>query len=224
MWNKIILLNFGRLMSQKIYHITHIDNLPGIIRDGVLWSDAKRLENRLDCEIVGMQDIKRRRLVELEVSCHPGTKVGQYVPFYFCPRSVMLYILYRANHVEITYRGGQVPILHLQADLHAVIRWAESNHVPWAFSDRNAGSRFASFFNEIDKLSQLDWEAVRNSDFRDPQVKEGKQAEFLVLNAFPWNLVEYIGVINTKLYNQVQGVLTSASHKPQAGIQTGWYY
>ncbi len=39
-----------------------------------------------------MSEIKRRRVEELEVDCHPGTKVGDYVPFYFCPRSVMLFV------------------------------------------------------------------------------------------------------------------------------------
>jgi hypothetical protein len=60
-----------------------------------------------------MSAIKRRRVEELEVSCHPGTKVGDYVPFYFCPRSVMLYVIHRANHPDLSYRGGQEPIVHL---------------------------------------------------------------------------------------------------------------
>jgi len=46
----------------KIYHITHYQNLPKIIESGVLWSDAKRIELGLECAIVGMSNIKRRRL------------------------------------------------------------------------------------------------------------------------------------------------------------------
>ena len=60
----------------KIYHITHLENLPQIV-DGVLWSDAERIRRQLNCKIVGMSEIKRRRLEELEVHCHPGTKVGE---------------------------------------------------------------------------------------------------------------------------------------------------
>jgi hypothetical protein len=37
--------------------------------------------------VVGMSEIKRRRLEALDVDCHPGSKVGEYVPFYFCPRN-----------------------------------------------------------------------------------------------------------------------------------------
>ena len=73
-----------------------------------------------------MSEIKRRRLEELDVKSHPGTKVGQYVPFYFCFRSIMLYLLYQGNHPELTYRGGQRPIIHLEADFNATVEWA--NH------------------------------------------------------------------------------------------------
>lgn len=64
----------------KIYHITHLDNLAGIV-DGLIWSDAERIARNLNCTVVGMSEIKRRRLEEIEVDCRPGTMVGEYVPF-----------------------------------------------------------------------------------------------------------------------------------------------
>jgi len=57
----------------KIYHITHVRNLDTIIKDGVLWSDAERIARGVDCEIVGMSAIKKRRLEQLAVDCHPRT-------------------------------------------------------------------------------------------------------------------------------------------------------
>jgi hypothetical protein len=68
-----------------------------------------------------MTAIKARRLYELEVDCHRGTKVGEYVPFYFCPRSIMLFLLHRGNHPDMNYTGGQRPIVHLVADLNEVV-------------------------------------------------------------------------------------------------------
>lgn len=141
--------------NPKIYHITHLRNLADIIRAGVLWSDAKRIELGLDCEIVGMSDIKRRRLEELSVDCHPGTKVGQYVPFYFCPRSIMLYILHMGNHPDLNYREGQRPVIHLQADLAKAVRWAANNGVRWAFSDRNAGTFMQTFIGGLRTWTRL---------------------------------------------------------------------
>lgn len=75
----------------KIYHITHVDNLPAIVRDRVLLSDAIIAARGGPNVTIGMSEIKRRRIEEITVSCHSDTKVGDYVPFYFCPRSVMLF-------------------------------------------------------------------------------------------------------------------------------------
>ena len=99
---------------RRIYHITHVDNLPGIVAQGGLFSDAARLTGNHATREVGMSNIKARRL-RLPVRPHPGTHVGGYVPFYLCPRSIMLFVLHCANHAELIYRGGQGPIVHLSA-------------------------------------------------------------------------------------------------------------
>ncbi|MGH9799304.1 MAG: type II toxin-antitoxin system toxin DNA ADP-ribosyl transferase DarT [Blastocatellia bacterium] len=208
----------------KIYHITHLRNLAQIVAAGGLWSDTERIAQGLDCKIVGMSEIKRRRLEELEVGCHPATKVGQYVPFYFCPRSIMLYILHQGNHPDLDYRGGQQPIVHLQADLRATVEWAAQNTVRWAFSTTNAGARYASFYDSLDRLHEVNWAAVAVTDFRNAEVKDGKQAEFLVCDWFPWELVEKVGVFNQNVADDVLNVLTATEHAPVVSIERSWYY
>lgn len=209
--------------SPKIYHITHLQNLPQIV-DGFLWSDAERIRRQLNCTIVGMSEIKRRRLEELEVDCHPGTKVGEYVPFYFCPRSIMLFLLYKGNHVDLTYTGGQRPIVHLRADLRRVVEWAEFEGRRWAFSSGNAGTRYAQFFNDLDELERLDWNAIAATNWKDLIVRERKQAEFLVEESFPWELVERIGVIGNMIAKSVADILSRAGHKPEVVVAPNWYY
>jgi hypothetical protein len=206
-----------------VTHITHLENLPQMV-DGVLWSDAERIRQGLNCQIVGMSEIKRRRLEELEVGCHPGTKVGEYVPFYFCFRSIMLYLLYQGNHPELTYRGGQRPIVHLEADLRAVVDWAETNGKRWSFSNGNAGTRYTPFFDDLDELNVLDWTAIAATDWKDPFVKERKQAEFLIEESFPWELIERIGVIDNETAQRVTGALELADHKPAVVVVRNWYY
>lgn len=208
----------------KIYHITHIDNLASMVAAGCIESDGRRIRQGLDQTVIGMTEIKRRRLFELDVPCHPGTRVGDYVPFYFCPRSIMLFIIHKANHPDVAYQGGQHPILHLRADMASVMDWADQYNVRWAFSDRNAGTRFAAFYNSRAKLSRIAWDAVQSTDFRDVQVKEGKQAEFLVHDIFPWQLVEHIGVIDTAVKAGVETILGSAHHKPVVQVERSWYY
>ena len=39
----------------------------------------------------------------------------------------MLYVISMANHPELPYRGGQGPIIHLEADLRQTVARADSN-------------------------------------------------------------------------------------------------
>ncbi len=211
-------------LNPKIYHITHQKNLPQMIQSGVLWSDAKRIQMNLDCEIVGMDQIKNRRLHELQVSCHPGTMVGEYVPFYFCPRSIMLYILHKGNLPDLKYTEGQEPIVHLQADLRSVVNWAHRQNRRWAFTDRNAGIRYTFFSSSLNDLRHLNWAAIHSDQWGDSITKEGKQAEFLLYESFPWELIEKIGVHNQKIADEVKKTIASSGHCPIVSVQHRWYY
>lgn len=197
--------------------------MPQIV-DGLLLSDAERIRQELNCRMVGMSEIKRRRLEELEVSCHPGTKVGEYVPFYFCARSIMLYLLAKGNHVDLTYQGGQRPIVHLEADVGRVVEWADSAGRRWAFSNGNAGTRYTQFFDHVEQFDVLDWDAINATQWKDLIVRERKQAEFLVTQSFPWELVERIGVIDQEMADSVADVLGRAQHRPEILVAQSWYY
>ena len=208
----------------KIYHITHVDNLDGIVANGGLLSDRNVLATGAATQPIGMSGIKKRRLEELAVDRHPGTMVGDYVPFYFCPRSIMLFVLHCANHSELTYRGGQDPIVHLEADLYSVIEWAGQNGRPWAFSLSNAGAYYVEFRSSVDELDQLNWSAIAERDFRDPNVKEGKQAEFLLYGGFPFDLVERIGVRLPVVQASAAAGIKAANHQPTLQIRPDWYF
>ncbi len=93
-------------VDPKIYHIVHVDRLPSIIKDGWLWCDAETAKHALPGTTIGMNNIKQRRLNQLKLHSHMDLHVGDCVPFYFCPRSVMLYLIAQGNHPELTYRGG----------------------------------------------------------------------------------------------------------------------
>jgi len=208
----------------KIYHITHVDNLTRIITRGGLFSDARMLKEGGPDQAIGMSKIKQRRLKEIEVTCRRGTMVGEYVPFYFCPRSVMLYLIYRGNHPELDYRGGQDPIIHLEADLYQVVEWADNKGVPWAFSLLNAGAYIVEFRSNLQDLHELDWKAITATDFRDPDIKERKQAEFLIYDFFPFELVERIGVYDETIRAKVRRALAGSKYKPLIEIRRDWYY
>jgi hypothetical protein len=213
-----------------IYHITHVDNLPAIIAHGGLISDAAMIARGGPTAAIGMGTIKQRRL-SLPVSCHPGLNVGDCVPFYFCPRSIMLFVIHCANNPELAYRGGQGPIVHLEADLRAVVQWANSQPRRWAYSLSNAGASYAQFRNSLNDLGDIDWDAVASTNFSNGsytpsglRVKEGKQAEFLLHDAFPWHLVQRIGVASQAIAIKARNALINATHQPQVAVEPSWYF
>ena len=206
----------------KIYHIAHVDRLPSIVAAGGLLSDALVQAQQLGGTMVGMNHIKQRRLTELQLASHPGLFVGACVPFYFCPRSVMLYLIHRRN-AELAYQGGQTPIIHLQADLGAVVAWANAQPARWAFTLSNAGSYFFEDRNDLASLGEINWPAVQALNWSGG-LKEGKQAEFLLEQRFPWHLVERIGVHSAAIYGQVVNALPAHGHRPTVEVRPDWYY
>jgi hypothetical protein len=209
--------------NPKIYHIVHIDRLANIVASGGLSSDALVRANGCVGTTIGMGDLKAARLARA-VPPHPGTHVGDYVPFYFCSRSVMLYVIYMANHPALAYRGGQGPIVHLEADLYQVLDWADANGRPWAFSLGNATAVFTEFRASRDHLGELRWDLIPQGQFTDPQVKEAKQSELLVRDFFPWTLVERIGAQSDAVANQAAQLVAAAQHRPTVQRVQQWYY
>jgi hypothetical protein len=209
-------------VNPKIYHIVHMDKLGSIIGDGHLWSDAIQVKNPKPGTVIGMNDIKARRLNRLQLTSRPGLFVGQCVPFYFCPRSVMLYLLFRGNREGLCYRGGQQPIIHLEADLHTSVSWAEQTGHRWAFTLSNAGANYFEDRCDLGQLNEIDWAAVAARDWS--RVRDGKQAEFLVEHCFPWHLVERIGVHSSVIAKQVASALKGATHRPRVEVCADWYY
>lgn len=209
--------------APKVYHITHVDNLPAIIGAGGLVSDAAIIALGGGEVSIGMADIKAYRLRK-PVGCHAGTCVGDYVPFYFCSRSIMLFVISCRNNPGLAYSGGQESIVHLEADMHDVVAWAEARGRRWAFSDMNARTGYAGFYCDLTRLDEIDWTAVGAHRWAADEIKEAKQAEFLLHEEFPWSLISRIGVIDADMKPEVEAILKGADHKPTVEVQRTWYY
>ncbi len=208
--------------NPKIYHIVHVDRLPSIVADGFIWSDAEAGRRDAPGTTIGVDKIKRRRLSELTLgNSHPDLHVGECAPFYFCPRSVMLYVIHMANLPELTYQGGQGPIVHLQADLRQSVAWADANRRRWAFTTSSAAAKEFEDYNDLAHLDKVDWDAVESQDWRG---RRGKQAEFLMEHSFPWSLVERIGAHSPEICDRVRVAMTGAEHQPVVEATPTWCY
>ena len=209
-------------MKPKIYHIVHVDRLPSIVSDGRLWCDAKMVHRNAAGTSIGISSIKQRRL-SLPLTSHPDLHVGDCVPFYFCPRSVMLYVVHMGNNPELEYGDGQEPIVHLEADLRRTVAWAKCNNHRWAFTSSNAGSYYFEDYADLAQLDKIDWDAVQASTWAGER-KGPKQAEFLIEDSFPWALVSRVGIKSRQTYDKVHAALSRSRHRPRVEIRPDWYY
>lgn len=203
----------------RIFHITHVSNLNGIIDHGGLACD--RQAQALGPICIGHQHIKARRMVR-PVPCFPGGTLGDYVPFYFAPRSPMLYSICCGNVQG--YVGGQTQVMHLVSSAEAV----QTAGLSYVFTEGHAEISFSKFFVKLTDLKKIDWKIMEAKYWRDTDAdgdrKRRRQAEFLVHNFFPWNLIHYIGVYNNNVEREVNELLKGSTHKPKVGMERSWYY
>jgi hypothetical protein len=203
-----------RAAEVLIYHITDVENLPSILKDGGLHSDAFMAQG--NPAVIGYSHIKQRRLTEIRVPCCNNRFVGEFVPFYFCPRSPMLYTINQGATGRPP--GCQATIVHLVSNVGAAIRLGQA----WAISDGNAGAFHTFFDADLGALDGLDWPAIRARDWRGRTHE--KSAEFLVEDFFPWSCVQQIGCHNSTVAQQVKALIQGHSHQPSVDVQPLWYY
>jgi hypothetical protein len=200
-----------------IYHITHVRNLDRVLAEGGLHCD--RLAQELKAVNIGHMHIKARRLNRVVPNGPRGT-VGDYVPFYFAPRSPMLYAINRG--VVEGYAEGQQPVIYLCTTAEAV----NEAGLRWVFTEGHADMGYTDFFDDLRHLDKVDWNLMGERYWHDtnddPDRKRRRQAEFLVHQFFPWNLVSYIGVYDRSIAEAVGKVVRSDN--PEIGIEPGWYY
>ncbi|MEG4058683.1 MULTISPECIES: DUF4433 domain-containing protein [unclassified Microcoleus] len=104
-------------MPLPIYHITHIDNLESILSEGGLLAYNVMVETQTNYTNIAYENIQYRRATTY-VPCGEGGVLHDYVPFYFAPRSPMLYTISRGN-VE-NYTQGQAAVIHLVSSIENI--------------------------------------------------------------------------------------------------------
>lgn len=205
------------MTNHAIYHITHADNLTNIVHEGRLWCDAQRIARGLGNTNIGYSHIKERRMRH-PVTAAAGGTLGNYVPFNFCPRSVMLYVVAQGHE---NYQEGQQPIVHLVSSVQTILTTGR----PWFFTDRHADLGYANQFDALDKLDEVDWMVMPLRQWGgDQELKEKRQAEFLVHDWCPWEAIEVIGVVNQGIAARVEAAIADTVHKPRVEIHHDWYY
>lgn len=202
----------------EVYHFTHLRNLPGIVVEGIHSDTTCRREQLTQVEI-GSNDIRERRLRLHVGPVGPGGCVGDYVPWYFGPRSPMMFTLGKNNYAyqqgfdEVVYLVSSVPTM---GDLGC----------EWIASDRNAALSLAVFTDDERDLDEhISWDVIKTRYWTD-YVDGGdlRAAEFLVHDSVPWEAVELIATKTTTTKAKVERLIADHRHCPPVTVSPGWYF
>jgi hypothetical protein len=205
----------------QILRILHIDNLPGVLTTGGIWAPNHLPAGTPQSANITHADIVARRAQKV-VPVGPRGTLHDYVPFYFGARSPMLLANHSGN--VPTNPNGQRVIVYLVAHAEEVV---QAGH-RWVYTDGHAEMGLTAFFDDLARLPGLDWESINAIRWGGPNVhpdrKRRKQAEFLVHQFFPWNLVRSMVVLDGRMQAQAQGILAHAGRVVPVAVQPAWYY
>lgn len=207
-------------MTTAIYHISHVNNLPSIAEHGLLCDRtlAARGANSHSIAFTAIKAIRARTAVP----CDPGGTLDDYVPFYFAPRSPMLYTINLGNVPSVA--DGQQNIVHL------VLRAEDlAEDQEFVFTSGHAIIALSDYYNDLADLRKLDWTSINTrqwGSYYDPtdETKRKKQSEFLAHGRVAWERVRGIAVHSEACADLVRERLDGVAHVPRIAVKKDWYY
>lgn len=202
-------------INTKIFRITHIDNLQLIVDNGLVCPNAQNADENYR-HIGYRQLISQRGGRRVPVS--PGGVLNDYVPFYFAPRSPMLFTINQGN---TEFQGPQHEIIYLVSNIASV---SAANH-PFVFTDAHAHAFIAEFYNNLTYLNNVSWN-IMNAHYWKDYIDGGqlRMAEFLVYQFVPVSCILEIGVMNQQVKTTVEEILNQNQLNIPVNVNQYWYF
>jgi ssDNA thymidine ADP-ribosyltransferase, DarT len=208
-----------------VLHFTHLDNLPSIAAAGGLACDGHAGQSGMRTEVgdTSIKEARRRRIVPVG----PGGTVGDYVPFYFAPRSPMMFRIACdcRDAIPGRYQGGDRPLIYLAAQVGVIV----DSGLPWVATDGNARAAITRFSSGLTELGQMiDWELMRQRMWRstpeDPDRERRRAAELLVQDLAPLSLVHEVAAYSDHYADRARMALGDHPLAQRVSVRPDWYY
>jgi hypothetical protein len=195
-----------------VYHFTHLDNLPGLLRDGFLSKNQQTARGVAHRSIAaaGIQETRAKTVV----TCGPGGTVHDYVPFYFCKRSSMLLGVVNKKNVDQQF------LIYFAFP----ITFVEQPHVVFTNASANTLSPPA-FHSSPDELTRLNWAAIDNPTWSlGEQLNQARMAELLVRDHVDVRAAAFIVVWNASVTKLVRDAYSEAGVTPPPIREDSYHY
>lgn len=212
----------------RLYHITAIDNLTAIAAAGAL--HCKNAGHRYtNIAHQGAQGTRATRPVPVP----PGGTLHDFVPWYFAPRSPMLFAIDRGNVAGCTLR--QADIVHLETTVDLAL----ADGASFVIFDRNATHAYATPYTTLADLDKVAWDLILETPrvggfckyFHDVPAnaryvdrRERRMAEFLLRHSLSLSRVLRIGAVDNAAAARAQAAMLAGGVTLKVEARPEWYF
>jgi ssDNA thymidine ADP-ribosyltransferase, DarT len=210
-------LNVG---EQRIYHVTHVSNLEGILSTGALLADASDAWlTRPALDISSPENREARRRTPVAGDASPP--VADYVPFFLSPAATVWDIIRagtpdpRLSPVTRDIPAAEFVILVSTIRQVSGIHSGDSTlaQPPIVVADGDAALPLTRFSATTDTHERMLRRILLGDDDTAAQ-----RAEFLVRNAVPLEAISLIGVAHNTARDSVREILSSSDFTPRVAV------
>lgn len=197
------------------FRITHIKNISHIAKCGIVKASSP-LHDKKFVNIGDSQVIKLRKSEVVN-----GYHIGDYIPFYFGPRSPMLYV------IQHGYNGVQR--VKPEEIVYCVIKLDDliTDGIECIFTDGHALSFLTSFYTKDDLVkidSKVKYDDVYSSQWNleeDNDLKRRKEAELLIKDDLPAKYIKGYVVYNE---NARQSLIGKGINENMIVVKSNYYF
>lgn len=203
---KTIKTNMSLINANKsyCYRITHIQNLPHILEKGIVAKNHPDASTDF-IQIGNPEIIDVRGTMPVKLGGYGN--IGDYVPFYFTPKSMMLYNVITGYRAPLVPKRSREEILVIRCLIETLAK-----EQTWFFTDGQGNDALTQHFNDLAHLEEIDWVSIQSSNFKkgedDFDRTRRYQAEFLVYQHVPIGCIESLNVYNQPGADYVKKALT----------------
>lgn len=193
------------LLDQRVYHVTHVSNLPLILAEGRVLAAAESSTREVDLS----SPLTRELRATAEVA--PGESVASHVPFALAPDAVFWEELRRGAIEPRWSAAARLAASHDFVFLVSTLRTLGS----FVLADGDAAGTYTRFAGApeaaVGMLSRL---------YGAEQLRE---AEALVAGSVPFESIQLIGVANEPVRDRVRSLLASAGLSTKVAVYPPWF-
>ncbi len=202
-----------------IFRLTHYANLEFTLSKGMCCKNSPDTDpNYINIGHRNLIDKRGSRRVPLS----PFGVLNDYIPFYFAPRSPMLYSIHKGNIDGFT--GNQSDIIYLVSSIEKI----QEINIPFVFTDGHAYENITKFFNELNDLDKIDWQIMGETYWRntpdDNDRMRRRMSEFLTYQFVPSSCILAIVVQHETIKKAVDSIQAKVGTAIQTLIKPNWYY